>query len=115
MIAISLGVTYVLALAFAVMNDSDNLFTERLIESFKLIFWLFGASGVLVGILAITIPAIKDHAFGFGMFLYYGTMILSGFLENVIIADDIVLLIISFVIIALISYVYWINNLKPSE
>lgn len=115
MIAISICVTLMLALAFAVMNDSDVLFVEKLFESFELIFWLFGASGVLVGIIAITIPSIKDHAFGFGMALYYGTMILSALLEDVIIADDIVRLIISFVIITLISYVYWLKNLKPSE
>ena len=113
--AISLACTCLLALPLSLVKFNEASFVERFANAFEMIFWIAGAGSAVGGILAIIIPKIANHAFGFGNAIYYGTVLISGFLDDFITADQSERLIIAFVIIALLCYIYWLKEIKPKD
>ena len=113
MLLCSIGITLFLTILFSFFKLESLNYVERFIQLFKMMFWFFGAGVAVAGILAFTIPSVATHCAGFGMALYYGTVLLSGFLDRFITADLNERLIISFVIVALCCYIYWLKKLKP--
>lgn len=115
MIAISLILSILLGALFASLGHSEKPWLERMYISTEFMFWLFGAAGVAAGVLVIVLPAVGEHFFGFGCALYYGTIVVSMFLNDFIITSETNLLIISFILVALVCYIYWLKFLKPSD
>lgn len=109
LIVISVICVSILGVIFAAITGSD------IFKMIKVLFLYFGAPCCLSGILICTTKIIEGHCFGFGMVIYYGTAILSGILDHFIDATGSTLLSISFVIVVLCCYLYWIKNLKPND
>lgn len=81
----------------------------------KLLFWLFGAPFISAVILLLVTKLEAAHCISFGSALYYGTIFVSIFLNDFIITDEINLFIISFVLVALVCYIYWLKAIKNKE
>ena len=109
LIVISVICVSILGVIFAVITGSD------IIKMIKVLFLYFGAPCCLGGVLICTTKMKEGHCFGIGMAIYYGTAILSEILDHFIDATDSTLLFISFAIVALCCYVYWIKNIKSNN
>ena len=115
LIAIALAISVILGAIFALISSKERPFAENIWSLIEIMFWYFGAGCVLSGILVCVTKIDENHCFGLGLALYYGTIILAGILENIIHGPIQNILAVSFIIVALLCYIYWLKNLKPQD
>lgn len=113
LIGISLAVCAVLGGIFAFMGMGDKTYLDAFTISFTYMFGLCGAGMVVGGILALMNILPVTLCVGFGCALYYGTVILAATLLKSIPGSD--RYIISFTIVALVCYIVWLKNFKPTD
>lgn len=105
----------ILGALFALIGlDEDTTYLKNFMAMAKAMFFIFGAGAVAGGILLLLNIAPMTACVGFGCALYYGTILLNGFLSKFIYGAEINIYSISFVIVSLICYIEWIKNFKKS-
>lgn len=85
---------------FLIGNDISGVF----LKSSRLIYLSFGPA-LLLALLFMAIGAFKDHEFLFAGFLYYGTFIVSGLLEDKWFGEKITLYLIAAAISLALAFV----------
>lgn len=114
LIGISLAVSVLLGALFALIGlNEDTTYLENFAIMTGAMFWFVGAGVAAGGILLLANIVSIDLCIGFGCALYYGTILLSGFLSNFIYSAESDRYIISFVIVSLVCYIVWLRKFKP--
>lgn len=108
-IAISVAISSALGALLALMSGSEVL---PLVTT---LFWYFGAAGCVCGFLMCATKMKDNLCFGFGLTLYYGTIIVSGLLGGILYGPEQNQLFFAFVIVALACYIVWLTRFKDDE
>ena len=115
LIGIAILISLLLGAFFALIGMGEKSFTDAFVVCFNYVFWGFCA-GLVAGAILLLLGILPENfCIGFGCALYYGTILLSGFLSNFIYGEEINRLFISFVIVALVCYIAWLTQFKDNK
>lgn len=109
-------ISAILGALFALIGlDKDTTYLKSFMTMAMAMFLIFGAGAVVGGILLLVNIAPMNACIGFGCALYYGTILLYGFLSKFIYGSEINRFCISLIIVSLICYIEWIKKFKKSS
>lgn len=105
MMLVSLAMSFVLGIFF-------GLIAGNIRDAIIFIFLAFGAPGC-VSALLLLITSIPDNlSWGFGLALYYGTLLLGNGICEYVGYEDSLHFFIAFVIVAMACYIAWLTYFK---
>ena len=111
-IAIFLGLIAALISKF-VGGGNPKPFMQILFRTAFFNYILFGAPSILVAFFML-FTNVK-HEFGYSMALYYGSLIIGGFLNKYFDIRSYVAVILAFIFISLIIYISWLQEYKRKK
>lgn len=115
MVIISLLISTILGFVFAVIGYSENSILEDILFMTRAMLLYFGLAGMLGGFLMMATSLQDNLCFGFGFAMYYGTVALAHFLNDIVDASEKTRLLIAFVIVSLVCYIIWLKQFKPDD
>ena len=105
LLLISLAMSFVLGIVF-------GLIAGNIRDAIIFIFFAFGAGGCVSALLLLVTSIPENLSYGFGLVLYYGTVILGTGICKHIGYEDPLYFFIAFVIVAMASYIAWLTYFK---
>ena len=114
-IALSLVVSVLMGALFALIAFDGSEYLKHFTNASIFMFFFLGGGFAAGGVLLILNILPENLCIGFGCALYYGTILLSGFLSDFIYGPDSNRCCISFVIVSLVCYIVWLRKFKPDK